>query len=276
MSPNDHEDQEFDDFLQGKGELAQQLKSLSQPQPSEALTQAILARVQRDLEQPEAANAPSFSGVARPGWIRRMRVPLTLAASVTLGIAATMLWRDTEAPATPVSAQAPASSTNDKPEQVASANIPATPATPSTAPAPQHIVPPSEAKIVAPATPVTAQAPASSANDKPEQIAAVNSPSAPVASAAMPVHQHVAPTPSVVVAQADPPTINDNAVVMRSVPIPETGPDTPPQAWLSIIATLIRQDQRDEALLQWNKFRQTHPQYAVPDAVQAQIDALKK
>lgn len=229
MSPNDHEDQEFDDFLQGKGELAQQLKSLSQPQPSEAQTQAILARVQRDLERPEAANAPSFSGVARPGWIRRMRVPLTLAASVTLGIAATMLWRDTVAPGNPLTAQAPvpapAPAANGQPEQIAAAPAAAATATPST---PQRPVP------VPPAAPPT------------------------------------------VLAQTEPPVIDNNAIVMRSVPAPETGPDTPPQAWLSIIAKLIQQDQRDEALRQWDKFRQAHPQYAVPDAVQAQIDALKK
>lgn len=223
MSPNDREDQEFDDFLQGKGELAQQLKSLSQPQPSDALTQAILARAQSKLEKPEAANAPSFSGTSRPHWISRMRVPLTLAASLMLGIAVAILWRDNVAPETPAAAQATPPAAVDKPDQFAAANTPAIPAAPTT-----------------------------------------------------PAHPPAATSPPDVMAQADPPPINDNAVVMRSVPTPETGPDTPPQAWLSIIATLIQQDKRAQALIEWDKFRQAYPQYQVPEAVQAQIDALKK
>jgi hypothetical protein len=217
MSPNDREDQEFEDFLQGKGELAQQLKSLPQPQPSDALTQAILERAQNELDRSEAANAASFSDTPRPGWISRMRFPLTLAASLMIGIAATMLWRNTVSP--------------DSPN-----------------------------------TQTAAQAPAPSITNHPEQVAAANAP-AP---------QRTAATPPVVVAQADPPPINDNSVVMRSVPTPEIGPDTPPQAWLSIIATLIRQDKPTEALAQWDKFRRAYPDYAVPEAVQAQINALKK
>lgn len=234
MSPNDREDQEFDDFLQGKGELAQQLKSLPQPQPPDVLTQAILARAQSELGRPAAANAASFSGTARPGWISRMRVPLTLAASLMLGIATAILWRDNVTPETPVTAQATPPAATDKPEQVAAAGAPAAP--------------------VAPAGPAGPATPSSTA----------------------PAHPPAGSTPPVVVAQADPSPITDNSVVMRSVPTPETGPDTPPQAWLSIIATLIQQDKRAEALAQWDKFRKAYPQYEVPEAVQAHIDALKK
>lgn len=100
-TPRDHEDQEFADFLQGRGELAQQLQNLAQPQPPEALTQAVMADAERALEKPQAANdavIPDADRSAPSGWLPRMRMPLALAASIALGVVGALLWRDAPSP----------------------------------------------------------------------------------------------------------------------------------------------------------------------------------
>lgn len=221
MTPHDHQDQEFADFLQGKGELARQLQSLAQPQPPEALTQAVLADAERALEKSQAANDPVVPDADRapPSWLPRMRMPLALAASIALGVVGALLWRAEPSPDALVVASTHADGTGDTP------TLPPHPGTDG----------------------AFAQGKTS---------------------------------PPMVIAQTDAPPITDDSVVMRSVPIPDSGADAaqdkPPQAWLATISTLLQQGKPREALEAWGKFRKAHPDYPVPEVLQTQIDALKK
>jgi len=88
------DDKDFDAFLQHEGGLAQLLKTLPQPMPSADLDAAILAAAKAELEKnpaPQvvpipattAANDPgSPAAQVTPGFVRRWRVPLGLAASL--------------------------------------------------------------------------------------------------------------------------------------------------------------------------------------------------
>jgi len=104
---NQHDDAEFELFLQGSDELASKLKALGElvdsPGPSAELDATILATIERELEQEAsaayltptgAANDPIAPEVAgmQPlshhsnSWMTRWRVPLGLAAGLFLGV----------------------------------------------------------------------------------------------------------------------------------------------------------------------------------------------
>lgn len=90
QSGDHYDDQELEDFLQGKGELAQMFKRLPLPEPSDALTEKILARIKMDLAREKSANdavmVDHSQGRARLMFSRFGWEPFALAASVVLGI----------------------------------------------------------------------------------------------------------------------------------------------------------------------------------------------
>jgi hypothetical protein len=103
------DDKDFDAFLQHEGELTQLLKALPQSMPSADLDAAILAAAKAELEKnpaPQsvvqipattAANDPGSPAAARvtPGFVRRWRVPLGLAASLLVTVQL-VRWQLTE------------------------------------------------------------------------------------------------------------------------------------------------------------------------------------
>lgn len=90
------DDKDFDAFLQREGELALLLQKLPQPAPSAELDAAILAAAKAELEKASApqsrraiaANDPQVPGNkgTTPGFIRRWRVTLGLAASLLVTV----------------------------------------------------------------------------------------------------------------------------------------------------------------------------------------------
>jgi hypothetical protein len=89
------EEQAFEDFLQGRGELVKQLKALSQLTPSAALDAAILASAKAAVAQAErskqsAANDPVSPH--KPGFLSLYRVPLAMAASLTIAVLVAVQW----------------------------------------------------------------------------------------------------------------------------------------------------------------------------------------
>ncbi|CAN5767500.1 hypothetical protein BH11PSE12_BH11PSE12_34050 [soil metagenome] len=99
------EDDEFDAFLKGQGELAQQLQALPRSVPSAALDAAILAQVTANLARngvqqknaaPVAANdasIPGGAGNSRPSFLSRWRSPVGMAASLVIGLFIMLQWQ---------------------------------------------------------------------------------------------------------------------------------------------------------------------------------------
>ncbi|MGZ3158970.1 MAG: hypothetical protein ACXU7H_07795 [Burkholderiaceae bacterium] len=106
------EEEAFDDFLQGRGELVKQLKALSQLTPSAALDAAILASAKAAVSQAErskqtAANDPVSP--RKPGFVTRFRLPLAMAASLMLAVLVAVQWHAQPESSAPIQvAQAPA------------------------------------------------------------------------------------------------------------------------------------------------------------------------
>ncbi|MFZ6731343.1 hypothetical protein ACO0LG_05395 [Undibacterium sp. Ji42W] len=111
---------EFEDFLQGKGELASLLQDLPQAQPSAELDAAIIAEAEGALAAPlatrtapaivpPAANdaiGPEGSGKP-PSFFWRWKLPLSLAASILFAIPVVMQQNQESYPADPVTVRAP-------------------------------------------------------------------------------------------------------------------------------------------------------------------------
>jgi len=61
------------------------------------------------------------------------------------------------------------------------------------------------------------------------------------------------------------------AVAAKSVPVPNPADD-----WLAKIDALLKAGSKHEALLEWRKFRNAYPDYAVPDTFKEKMKALDK
>ncbi len=275
MNPPDHDhrdDEAFDAFLQGRGELAQLLQQLPQPTPPEALSAAIVAQAQAALRLESSANDARVNGPhgapLPPHFLRRARLPLALAASVVLAVIVGVQWQGRlSEPATVLVAQAP-------PSQI-------------------HAPPPAAAPT----------ATLSKAPDASKSAAALGAAKKQVPSAEQ------APMPPTVLAQADIAQANSDAAVFRSVPsatraeaqpaavaaptpaavaaapaasvAASPAPAAPTvdvekaKAWLKLIDELIKADMRRDALEEWERFRKDYPHYPVPEKLSAKIKALK-
>ncbi|MFZ3000937.1 MAG: hypothetical protein WA071_11410 [Undibacterium umbellatum] len=117
---DDMHEAEFEDFLQGKGELASLLQDLPQAQPTAELDTAIIAQAERALAAPLAtATSPAIVPAAAndvigpegsgnpPSFLWRWKLPLSLAASVLFAIPVVMQQNQETFPTDPVTAAAP-------------------------------------------------------------------------------------------------------------------------------------------------------------------------
>ncbi|MFZ6654817.1 hypothetical protein [Undibacterium sp. TJN19] len=114
---DDMHDAEFEDFLQGKGELAGLLQDLPQAQPSAKLDAAIIHHAERALAastpviSPRAANdtiGPDGHGKP-PSFLWRWKLPLGLAASILFAIPVVLQQSQQTDSTDPVTAAAPGS-----------------------------------------------------------------------------------------------------------------------------------------------------------------------
>ncbi|BBB64098.1 hypothetical protein UNDKW_5825 [Undibacterium sp. KW1] len=116
---DDMREAEFEDFLQGKGELASLLQDLPQAQPSAELDAAIIAEAELALAVPLAtrtapaivppaandATGPEGNGKP-PSFLWRWKLPLSLAASILFAIPVVMQQHQESYPTEPVTASA--------------------------------------------------------------------------------------------------------------------------------------------------------------------------
>ncbi|MBP8182734.1 MAG: hypothetical protein KAX88_01370 [Rhodoferax sp.] len=90
------DDDEFEDFLQGRGELAQLLQRLPQPEPPPALHEAILADARKTIHRATPANEPLILGpklVQSSSPFRRPSLlAFALAASVVMVVGSLVKW----------------------------------------------------------------------------------------------------------------------------------------------------------------------------------------
>jgi hypothetical protein len=90
MDHKDMSDEEFEALLQGRGELADLLRAMPQPEPSAELDATILANAQAALQSTaSAANDPVIPEGGKPArisFVRRWKIPLAFAASALLAL----------------------------------------------------------------------------------------------------------------------------------------------------------------------------------------------
>ena len=285
MNPQDHDhrdDEEFDAFLQGRGELAQLLQQMPQPTPPEALSAAIVAQAQAALRRESSANDAHVEGpkgAPIPShFLRHARLPLALAASVVLAVIVGVQWQDRwSEPATVLIAQAPPSATVPGPAPVPTVAPTATlskapDASPSAAAlgAAKKQVPSAEQAPMPPT--VLAQADISQANrdaavfrSVPSATRAEEQPAAAAAPAPAPAPALVAAAPAAPAA----PVAASPASATPALDVEKA------KAWLKLIDELIKADMRRDALDEWERFRKDYPHYPVPEKLSAQIKALK-
>ena len=263
------EDEEFAEFLQGKGELVRHLRALPQPRPSALLDAAILAEVEAGLARgaaclPESghhvANDAAYDAsrpatAAPPGFMARWRMPMATAASMILA-ASLLLERQASTPRAPLDTLPETADAMSRPPVAATAMAPALPAL---APAPAPFIP---------ARKITPTAPASEADGA----------------------QRVAP-PGMQVAQSDMLELWSKsaapapaAIGTASAPAPAArAPGSVPaldvdkaKAWLALIDEMLKADLHQDALNEWEKFRHAYPNYIIPKKFAAKMQALKK
>lgn len=314
MTTPDHnqpDDAEFEDFLQGRGELVKQLKALSQLTPSAALDAAILASAKAAVAQAErskqaAANDPVSPH--KPGLMSRFRMPLAMAASLMVAVLVAVQWHVQSDDLVPIQlAQAPAAEpapasvaaapqvapaqTNAKALSVAPAkNVPAAPppvAATKPAPAAPEVRPLiSEKKAALPPPPPPPPANAVAANQalKAERSEATST----QADAGQMRYKSAAMQDQRAAADANLAKESARAIATPAAPPAPAAAAAPPpepaakaelqerqKALLAHIDELIKADLRSDALSEWARFEKTYPDYPVPEALKAKIKALK-
>jgi hypothetical protein len=302
MTTRDDDDRELEAFLAGEDALSALLRQTPQPAPPPELDARILAQARIALAQPPAAaNDP----VPRP-WLQRARMPLGLAATVVLGLSLTLRWNGwhdeppagvlaDSVPLAPAPAAAPARQDVPAPDAApartqdgAPAEAPAPMRAPASArrprtmdgmpakPAPEAVqpAPPPPPPPSAPAAPAVMPAPAPAASAKADADAPYARAPGNALRAPAPAPVAVAPAP-----QAPPPASNAVEVsgsrIGRAHVLADAAHDDPrAQQWLDLIAGLLDRRLDGDARDAWQQFRRDYPDYPVPAALQARIDAL--
>jgi hypothetical protein len=290
------DDAEFDAFLKGEDALSRRLRALPAAAPGAALDAAILQRA-RDLmaqeARPQAANdagqATAAPRRAALGW--RWRIPAGIAATVLAGVVANQAYqasKDFEGGA-------------GMPVQESKELVVPPEASKPPAPAPEVAMPPPQA---APAPPLarsrkTPAAPAVAAAPAPVMQERVRE---PVPAPAPMVEQQVSAKPAPLgymasskpvqaPAAADTAQANfaerrsqraDDGMIRRleitGSSLKRAAPEDAPAAaaWLAQIEALLDGGKETEALEQWRRFRQAHPEYPVPQTTEDRIKAIGK
>jgi hypothetical protein len=275
-------DDEFEAFLHGQDELSRHLRALAQPEPPAELDAAILARAEAELTH-SAANDPAMPGVAgstHPGFMRRWRAPLAMAASVLCAFLLLMRWQAQPGnpapmvvaqaarphPSAPAEAQRtapmpPAAQSSTRAETSDTFDGKTLAAKPHKAKRAETGTSPSETQI--------ASVPDADAATPPLQIALADT-QEPALRAAPP-----APAPAASAASVLPPVM---AVMPAHPAATEANPSNPEKAkaWVALIDELLKADLRQDALAEWGRFRKVYPQYPVPGKLEARIKALQK
>lgn len=170
MSASEHNEEQFEAFLQGRDALSQRLKALEQPEPPEPLNRAIHDRVDQALRNERqimrAANdGANPAGTARP-W--RMRMAWAVAAGLLLAVVVGTQWRREAPQNTLVVAQQEAAPAAAMPPQAIPAPAPASaPHAPSRQVLAQADIAPTYPPIVVRSgAPAAAPAPPENTNDE--------------------------------------------------------------------------------------------------------------
>jgi hypothetical protein len=312
MSPHqdEHDDAEFDAFLNREGALASALQQLPQPAPSGELSKAILADAERAVPLSPAANAP-YGGDGRqqawmPHFLRQYRAPLGVAASIIFAVTIGMQWQapsdetrmEEAAPIQPAPEPAPAALTPaqqaDQPAMPATAKKP-TPARskeaiiavmPAPAPAPEPVRAPApeavRAPVAVPAPPPTlALAPAPA--PAPAQVSAPIQVSAATREVSAPAPAKIIITGSSNVrAQSEPSNLGAPVTLALSRSTAATSAerkalndDGKPKAWLAVIEEMLKAGLDRDAKMEWEKFQAAYPNYAVPAELKEKISGSK-
>jgi len=301
------DDAELEAFLQGHGELARQLQELPQPSPSAALDAAILAQAETLLKTASpvqrAAN-DALSGKpakpAKPRFLMRWSTQLGMAACMVLAVLATLRWQTEPAPqpydtapqaepAPPPPAAAPVESVvsvekkaQEKPELARpKAAGHGTPPVAKVAPEAKSSLPvPAQAQD-AQAASATAPAPALGRENyavSPSQLASPETVPSRARAIIAPPAPTYSPAPAPVIASGATAT----AAPTESEPAPvgalQGKPESPAraEAWLSVIDEMLKAGLHQDALEEWEKFKQAYPDYPVPEKLHAQIKLLQK
>lgn len=263
MSQASDDDEQFEAFLRGEGELARALKELPQPTPGADLDQAILARARRELAADAAANdarTPAPDAPPAQHFLRRARAPLALAASVVLAVSLGLQWR-------PPAPQAPA--------------LQETPAAPKPLPPAAPAVPPATVDLpeLPRAVPDAAPSPAVIAVQEPPPAApAAAAPAVPaldVVAPPPPPAMAAAPAPAAPVAREAADATNVQVSGRRSRVASPPAADARAQAWIDTIDELLKEDLPGDALEQWKNFRSEFPDYPVPAALAEKMTAIE-
>ena len=273
MNPHDqNEDAEFEDFLNGEGDLARRLQGMAQPWVPEAISAAILARAAADARgaQPgvPANDAVHDVAPATPParhYLRRARIPLGLAASVVLAL---FVVRGLA----PQAEREVVMRDKARPEPMIVAVAPDTPVPAAAPPAREELAPPvpvrsmktAPRKRPAPTADVAIAAATNAVVPEAEMVIAA-APAAPppppalVASFASVASQ--APAPATVFARS--------AAPIALPPIPLSAP-----VWLIRIDDMLKTGKTKEAHAEWLKFRMRYPDADVPLELRRQLEAI--
>lgn len=265
MSPKDNHtgDEEFDAFLQGKSDLAKKLQQLPQPTPPAALSKAIMADAEAALQQRSLANddliPASMQRPTQQNFIRRLRLPLALAASILVAVMISLQWQPSDR-GTLVIAQAP------QPEPAQSRVPEARPEASPTLPVTSNVSKPSTVRNgVHKQAPETPEAPPTviAQADIPKSIAPNSLITRPGPSS-MPAETEQTAHPALAPQAASSPSAD-------TIPVDKTKAE----AWIRLIDELIKADMERDALEEWEKFRKAYPHYPVPEKLNRKIQALK-
>jgi hypothetical protein len=313
MTSKDHQgmsDEEFEALLQGRGELADMLRAVPQPEPSAELDAAILAVAQAALQPstaatPAAANDPTIPEGGkrkRVGLAQRWKIPLAFAASAVLalhmiGFQWFPSWTEHEAKTPPAApAAAPAQTAPETPAVVAQVEPHKERQMASEQPSPASRRSEEAAYKHKAMEPADAAPPLAAAGNVPAQAAQTNIAQAPSAAPAQAQQtyrsraQEPAGASSAAaeneVAQAAAPkalakreTADSNNASIAAAPADapsQIDATKDPKAWLARIDKLLKTDSTKEALDEWTKFRRAYPDYPVAKELADRIDALKK
>lgn len=297
------DDAEFDAFLKGEGELSRRLQAMPQAEPSAELDAAILNRARLAMAQethPAAANDPGSAPATprlAPSFGHRWRVPMGIAATLLAGVFANQAFQQQSKLEEPVVADmvapapvliAPAEELAQKPAMLAppppqpKADREIANFARSAAPAPEPAV---EAKSAPPPPPPRPEAMAAApAAPAPAPVVAATVPApaapAPVAAATAPALAQDARGRSQALgglaADADkrkaaPPEVLERVAVTGSRIKPADS-----KSWLAEIERLLKEGENEQALHEWQRFREAYPREKVAPELEARLDALDK
>lgn len=296
------DDAEFDAFLKGEGELSRRLQAMGQAEPSAELDAAILNRARLAMAQethPAAANDPGTEPAAprlAPPFGHRWRVPVGIAATLLAGVFATQAFQQhakQEEPAIPELVQPAPVMVTPVEEKAAMPELQVPAAAPmadsarfnaASPPAP----PASMAPAVAEETVVAAKPQAMPPPPPPAPPAPVME-AAPAVAAPAPAAAAPAPAPAMsgvlapdtarakLAADADKRQAFAQAERTQRVSVTGSRVKTPDsKSWLAEIERLLKEGENEQALHEWQGFRETYPRVKVAPELEARLDALEK